>query len=99
MTKGKFEFFSLTGVAPRRFIDLFEASSRKDKGVLRLNGKLEANPSTRVSLRAIPRLEEVVVAEVRNRELKLPMLVAEETGEWQSRTAKLVSLNFRSWLT
>jgi deoxycytidylate deaminase len=80
---GKVRILQFDGIAPRRFIDLFEAGPRKDKGVLRLNGKLEAIPSTRVSLRAIPRLEEVVVAEVRSRDLKLPMLVAEENGNGQ----------------
>jgi deoxycytidylate deaminase len=85
---GKVRILQFDGVAPRRFIDLFEAGVRKQGGVLRLNGKLEAIPSTRVSLRAIPRLEEVVVAEVRNRELKLPMLVAEENGNGQDDPPK-----------
>ena len=53
---GKVRILQFDGVAPRRFIDLFEAGVRKQGGVLRLNGKLEAIPSTRVSLRAIPRL-------------------------------------------
>lgn len=85
---GKVRILQFDGIAPRRFIDLFEAGTRKDKGVLRLNGKLEAIPSTRVSLRAIPRLEEVVVAEVRSRALKLPMLVAEENGNDQNDPPK-----------
>jgi deoxycytidylate deaminase len=85
---GKVRILQFDGVAPRRFIDLFEAGPRKDRGVLRLTGKLEAYPSTRVSLRAIPRLEEVVVAEVRSRELKLPTLVAEETGNGQDDPPK-----------
>lgn len=67
------------GVAPRRFIDFFEASTRKNKlGVLDLVRKDEAVPSTHVSLRAIPRLEEVVVAEITSKELRLPELVAKE---------------------
>lgn len=63
------------GVAPRRFIDLFESGSRKsDAGVLNLKGKGEASPSMHVSLRAIPRLEEVVVAEISGTQLRLPEL-------------------------
>ncbi len=63
------------GVAPRRFIDLFEAGARKSKtGVLDLKSKGEASPSTHVSLRAIPRLEEVVVAEISSAQLRLPEL-------------------------
>ncbi len=63
------------GVAPRRFIDLFDSGSRKSKaGVLKLSERIEASPSTHVSLRAIPRLEEVVVAEILNTQLQLPEL-------------------------
>lgn len=63
------------GVAPRRFIDLFESGPRKSEtGVLNLPGKTEASPSTHVSLRAIPRLEEVVVAEISITDLRLPEL-------------------------
>lgn len=63
------------GVAPRRFISLFESGSRKSKaGVLELKNKDDASPSTHVSLRAIPRLEEVVVAEILNSKLLLPEL-------------------------
>ena len=63
------------GVAPRRFIDLFDSGSRKSKaGVLDLKRRDEASPSTHVSLRAIPRLEEVVVAEISNTQLRLPEL-------------------------
>lgn len=64
------------GIAPRRFIDLFEAGNRKKAGVLHLNGKFEAVPSTHVSLRAIPRLEDVVVAEILSKHLQLPVLVS-----------------------
>jgi deoxycytidylate deaminase len=67
------------GVAPRRFIDLFEAGDRKKGGLLRLTGQQEAMPSTHVGLRAIPRLEEVVVAEVASKQLKLPPLLEKET--------------------
>lgn len=67
------------GVAPRRFIDLFEAGSRKENGVLDLRKRSEALPATRVSLRAIPRLEEVVVAEVASKHLRFPELVSKES--------------------
>ncbi len=66
------------GIAPRRFIDLFEAGNRKKAGVLHLSGKFEAVPSTHVSLRAIPRLEDVVVAEILSKHLQLPGLVTKE---------------------
>lgn len=63
------------GVAPRRFIDLFDSGSRKSKaGVLDLKRREVASPSTHVSLRAIPRLEEVVVAEISSAQLRLPEL-------------------------
>jgi len=63
------------GVAPRRFIDLFDAGTRKSNtGMLELPVKGGASPSTYVSLRAIPRLEEVIVAEISNTQLQLPEL-------------------------
>lgn len=74
---GTVRLLQFDGVAPRRFIDLFEAGSRKKNGVLTLAGKIEALPTTHVSLRAIPRLEEVVVAEVESKKLRLPELVQE----------------------
>lgn len=58
------------GVAPRRFIEIFEAGKRKDRGVLDLSLRDAAIPSTRVSLKAIPRLEEAVIAELDNKALK-----------------------------
>ncbi|MFZ6696784.1 anti-phage dCTP deaminase [Stenotrophomonas acidaminiphila] len=58
------------GVAPRRFIEIFEAGKRKDRGVLDLSLRDAAIPSTRVSLKAIPRLEEAVIAELENKTLK-----------------------------
>jgi deoxycytidylate deaminase len=65
------------GVAPRRFIDLFDSGSRKSKsGMLDLKKKGQATPSTYVSLRAIPRLEEVVVAEISSTQLQLPELTS-----------------------
>ena len=61
------------GVAPRRFIDFFEAGTRKSKlGMLHLKPSNEATPATHVSLRAIPRLEEVIVAEITNASLQFP---------------------------
>lgn len=66
------------GIAPRRFIDLFEAGTRKKAGVLHLSGKIEAVPATHMSLRAIPRLEDVVVAEIHSKGLRFPVLVVKE---------------------
>jgi deoxycytidylate deaminase len=80
---GKVRVLQFDGVAPRRFIDLFEAGERKTNGVLRLPGRLEAQPSTHVSLRAIPRLEQVVVAEVQSKHLNLPVLLEEEIANDQ----------------
>lgn len=74
----KVRLMQFDGIAPRRFIDLFEAGDRKKAGVLHLSGKLEAVPSTHVSLRAIPRLEDVVVAEILSQKLQLPVLVSKE---------------------
>lgn len=71
----KVKLLQFDGIAPRRFIDLFEAGVRKKQGVLRLTGRMQAVPSTHVSLRAIPRLEEVVVAEVHSKHLRLHALV------------------------
>jgi deoxycytidylate deaminase len=62
------------GIAPRRFIEMFEGGVRKKSGVLALSGRIEAMPLTHVSLRAIPRLEEVVVAEIETKDLQLPSL-------------------------
>ncbi|OWU65155.1 MAG: CMP deaminase [Armatimonadetes bacterium Cent15-Ar3] len=70
------------GVAPRRFIDLFESASRKSNaGVLDLKDRNEASPSTHVSLRAIPRLEQVVVAELLSTALRLPELTTVEVSD------------------
>lgn len=72
---GRVRLLQFDGVAPRRFIDLFDSGSRKSKGgVLDLKKKEVATPSTHVNLRAIPRLEEVVVAEISSRLLRLPEL-------------------------
>ena len=72
----KVRVLQFDGVAPRRFLHLFDSGSRKSKaGLLRLSGHLDAIPSTHVSLRAIPRLEEAVVAEIQTKHLKLPPLM------------------------
>lgn len=69
------------GVAPRRFIDFFESGSRKSNaGVLDLKSRGEALPSTHASLRAIPRLEEVIVAEISGTKLRLPQLTSSVGG-------------------
>lgn len=76
-SSGRVKLLQFDGVAPRRFIDLFDAGSRKsDSGVLDLKRREEATPSTHVSLRAIPRLEEVVVAEITSKSLRLPELTS-----------------------
>lgn len=76
------------GVAPRRFIDLFESGPRKSKsGVLDLKPRNEALPSTHVSLRAIPRLEEVVVAEISGTQLRLPELTLTTVGGLDDQVA------------
>lgn len=74
--KDKVMIVQFEGVAPRRFIDLFEAGVRKQKGVLSLPAERDARPSTKVSLKAIPRLEEAVVTELTEKDLKLPSLDA-----------------------
>lgn len=76
--KGKVRVLQYDGIAPRRFIELFDAGSRKEKGVLRLSARSDAVPSTHVSLKAIPRLEQVVVAEIATKQLNFPGLVAQE---------------------
>lgn len=76
--KGKVRLLQFDGVAPRRFIDLFESNDRKKDGVLSLSKAHEAVPSTHASLRAIPRLEEVVVAEISSKKLKVPPLTGKD---------------------
>ncbi|MEI7252198.1 anti-phage dCTP deaminase [Pectobacterium versatile] len=61
----KVRLIQFSGVAPSRFLELFESGSRKgDKGMLHLQKGSDAHPVSNVSLRAIPRLEEVVIAEL-----------------------------------
>ena len=69
------------GIAPRRFIELFEGGARKEQGVLALKLRVEATPWTQVSLKAIPRLEEVVVAEIETQDLQLPSLLPSEEND------------------
>lgn len=87
--QGYVKLMQFDGIAPRRFIDLFDAGSRKSRGgVLDLVAKNAAVPSTHVSLRAIPRLEEVVVAEISSTQLRLPELTSvEETNDQDTSTA------------
>jgi deoxycytidylate deaminase len=73
----KVSLLQFDGVAPRRFIELFEAGDRKINGALRPVNKRSAAPSTTVNLRAIPRLEEAVVAEIDSKMLILPKLLTE----------------------
>jgi deoxycytidylate deaminase len=73
--RNKVQLLQFDGIAPRRFIELFEGGSRKKLGVLGLSSRVQARPSTHVSLKAIPRLEEVVVAEIRTRALRLHRLL------------------------
>ncbi|WP_144154772.1 anti-phage dCTP deaminase [Paraburkholderia sp. BCC1885] len=80
----KVRLLQFDGIAPRRFIELFEGGSRKKDGVLNLTKRLEAAPSTRVSLRAIPRLEEVVVAEITSKQLRFPELIQQENVHAQN---------------
>lgn len=75
---GKVQVRQYDGIAPRRFIEMFESGTRKKSGVLALTGRFEAMPLTQVSLKAIPRLEEVVVAEIETKDLQLPSLLASE---------------------
>lgn len=75
--QSKVRLIQFDGVAPRRFIDVFEAGVRKKDGVLSLQSKEGAKPATQVSLKAIPRLEEAVIAELETKRLKYPRLSAE----------------------
>jgi predicted DNA-binding antitoxin AbrB/MazE fold protein len=75
---GKVRLLQFDGVAPRRFIDMFEAGDRKREGVLKLLSKVDASPTSRVSVKAIPRLEEAVVAEVTSKHLRVLGLIDAE---------------------
>jgi deoxycytidylate deaminase len=78
----KVQLLQFDGVSPRRFIDLFEGGSRKRGGVLTLAARGDALPWTHVSLKAIPRLEEVVVAEISVKALLFSSLLStKDTNE------------------
>lgn len=77
-SKDLVKLLQFDGVAPRRFIDFFESGSRKRNGVLTLPARDKAIPTTQVSLRAIPRLEAVVVAEISIKSFRLPELLSKE---------------------
>lgn len=87
----KVQLLQFDGIAPRRFIDIFEGGARKKAGVLSLSGRIQAMPSTQVSLKAIPRLEQVVVAEVDTNSLVfhslLPKVVNDDEVETKESTA------------
>ncbi|MBW8310882.1 MAG: hypothetical protein K0M64_02500 [Rhizobium sp.] len=80
---GKVRILQFDGVAPRKFIEIFEAGERKKNGLLELPVKTESAPATRVSIKAIPRLEEVVVAEVTEKELNLLQVVQRDRDDGQ----------------
>lgn len=71
-TDEKVKLIQFDGVAPTRFLELFESGSRKSKaGVLELATEGSAMPVDSVSLKAIPKLEQVVIAEVDSNKLNL----------------------------
>lgn len=71
-TDEKVKLIQFDGVAPTRFLELFESGSRKSKaGVLELATEGAAMPVDSVSLKAIPKLEQVVIAEVDSNKLNL----------------------------
>lgn len=71
-TDEKVKLIQFDGVAPTRFLELFESGSRKSKaGVLELATEGAAMPADSVSLKAIPKLEQVVIAEVDSNKLNL----------------------------
>jgi deoxycytidylate deaminase len=76
----KVRLLQFDGVAPRRFLDVFEAGDRKKNGVLDLHLKTDAKPANQVSLRAIPRMEQAIVAELANEPLSFPRLMNEGTS-------------------
>ncbi len=68
----KVKLIQFDGVAPTRFLELFDSGSRKSKaGVLELAAEHMAMPVDSVSLKAIPKLEQVVIAEVGVKSLNL----------------------------
>lgn len=68
----KVKLIQFDGVAPSRFLELFDSGSRKSNaGVLELAAEDMAMPVDSVSLKAIPKLEQVVIAEVGSKNLNL----------------------------
>ena len=68
----KVKLIQFDGVAPTRFLELFDSGSRKSKaGVLELPIDKHAMPVDSVSLKAIPKLEQVVIADVNSNHLNL----------------------------
>lgn len=68
----KVKLIQFDGVAPTRFLELFDSGSRKSKiGVLELSPEGMAMPLDSMSLKAIPKLEQVVIAEVDSKKLNM----------------------------
>lgn len=68
----KVKLIQFDGVAPTRFLELFGSGSRKSKiGVLELSPEGMAMPLDSMSLKAIPKLEQVVIAEVDSKKLNM----------------------------
>ncbi len=84
----KVQLLQFDGIAPRRFIDIFEGGTRKKAGMLSLSGRIQALPSTQVSMKAIPRLEQVVVAEVDTNSLVFHSLRSKEINDGESEAEK-----------
>lgn len=71
-TDEKVKLIQFDGVAPTRFLELFDSGSRKSKaGMLELAAENVAMPVDSVSLKAIPKLEQVVIADVNSKKLSL----------------------------
>ncbi|MEN4588456.1 anti-phage dCTP deaminase [Pantoea agglomerans] len=71
----KVKLIQFDGVAPTRFLELFDSGSRKSKaGMLELAAEDSAFPIDSMSLKAIPKLEQVVIVEVGSKQLKLMKL-------------------------
>ena len=68
----KVKLIQFDGVAPTRFLELFDSGSRKSNtGVLELAKESMAMPVDSMSLKAIPKLEQVVIAEVDSKKLNM----------------------------
>lgn len=74
----KVKLIQFDGVSPTRFLELFDSGSRKSRaGVLELQREDMAMPANSMSLKAIPKLEQVVIAEVGGKDLQLLNLESE----------------------